>query len=217
MHGMEVDRTFAFVDICGFTSFTEHEGSGMATQMLAAFRAATRDIASRRGVRIAKWLGDGAMVVGVEVQPVLEAFLEIEQRSVENAGGLALRYGVTFGKAILFEGDDYIGSVVNLAKRLCDLADPHEILVGPTVDRYLPPWAEVEEAGELAIKGFDETLSRKRLRLRDMRHPVLDPICRLAIDPEYAVGQDVDDEGRPVVFCSPPCEVTWRGTRAPLF
>jgi adenylate cyclase len=217
MQRMEVDRTFAFVDICGFTSFTEHEGSVMATQMLAAFRAATRDIASRRGVRIAKWLGDGAMVVGVEVQPVLEAFLEIEQRSAESSGGLALRYGVTFGKAILFEGDDYIGSVVNLSKRLCDLADPHEILVGPSVDTYLPPWAKVEETGELVVKGFDGTLRRERLCMREMRHPIVDPVCRLALDPEYAVGQDVADDGTPVVFCSAPCEVTWRGSRASLF
>src|SRR3954452_11196431 len=117
MHGMEVDRSFAFVDLCGFTAYTESQGSVMATQTLAAFRAASREISSRRGVRIAKWLGDGAMIVGVEPQPVLELLLEVEHRAA-NTGSLALRYGVTFGKAILFEGDDYIGSVVNLAKRL---------------------------------------------------------------------------------------------------
>lgn len=214
---MEVDRTFAFVDLCGFTAFTERQGSVMATQMLASFRAATREIASRRGVRIAKWLGDGAMFVGVEAQPVLESFLEIEQRSVEGPGSLALRYGVTFGKAILFEGDDYIGSVVNLSKRLCDSAEPHEILVGPGLDGFEPRWSEIEEHGELVIKGFDGTLPRRRLLMRHMAHPVLDPICHLAIDPELAVAQDVGDDGAPVVFCSPACEVSWRGSRSPLF
>jgi len=214
---VEVDRTFAFVDLCGFTAFTEQHGSVMATQMLASFRAATRDIASRRGVRIAKWLGDGAMVVGVEAQPVLEAFLEIEQRSVEGPGSLALRYGITFGKAILFEGDDYIGSVVNLAKRLCDVAQPHEILVGPGVECFQPPWSEVVDGGQLEIKGFEGALPRERLRLRTMAHPVLDPICRLAIDPEYAVATDVGDDGAPVVFCSPACQASWQASRAPLF
>ena len=214
---MEVDRTFAFVDLCGFTAFTEQQGSQMATQMLASFRAATRDIASRRGVRIAKWLGDGAMFVGVEAQPVLESFLEIEQRSVEGPGSLALRYGVTCGKAILFEGDDYIGSVVNLAKRLCDLAEPHEILVGPGVDGFEPKWSEIEESGELDIKGFDGTLPRRQLKLRAMAHPVLDPICNLAIDPEYAVALDVTDDGSPIVFCSPACQISWQASRAPLF
>lgn len=206
---MEVDRSFAFVDLCGFTAFTETNGSTMATQMLAAFRAGVRDIASRRGVRIAKWLGDGAMIVGVEPQPVLELLLEVEHRSVQST--LALRYGVTFGKAILFEGDDYIGSVVNLAKRLCDAADPHEILVGPGVEAYPPPWAEVESTGEVPIKGFEGLLQRQHLRMRCMEHPLVDPVCGLPIDPELAAATATDDQGGTVVFCSSPCEVTWRG------
>jgi class 3 adenylate cyclase/YHS domain-containing protein len=212
MQGMEVDRSFAFVDLCGFTAYTEAHGSTVATQLLAAFRLAVRDIASRRGVRIAKWLGDGAMIVGVETQPVLELLLEIEHRASDSS--LALRYGVTFGKAILFEGDDYIGSVVNLSKRLCDAADPHEILVGPGVSRFAPAWGVVCDGGELPIKGFDETLRRERLELRPMAHPVTDPVCGLRIDPEYAAVVAMDDGGAPLVFCSSACEVTWRGTTA---
>ena len=209
---MEVDRSFAFVDLCGFTAFTESNGSGMATQLLAAFRAATRDIASRRGVRIAKWLGDGAMIVGVEPQPVLELLLEVEHRAANSS--LALRHGVTFGKAILFEGDDYIGSVVNLAKRLCDAAAPHEILVGPGVGPYAPPWGVVEDAGDIAIKGFEGELRRTLLHLRPTEHPVVDPVCGLAIDPECAFSQAEANDGSPVVFCSSPCEVAWRGSPA---
>jgi class 3 adenylate cyclase/YHS domain-containing protein len=218
MHGMEVDRSFAFVDLCGFTAYTESQGSVMATQTLAAFRAASRDIASRRGVRIAKWLGDGAMIVGVEPQPVLELLLETEHRSRTTGSSLALRFGVTFGKAILFEGDDYIGSVVNLAKRLCDAAEPHEILVGPDVEAYTPPWGELHDDGDLMIKGFDGTLVRRSLCLKEMRNPVVDPVCGLAIDPEYASGETVDGNGEKVVFCSPACEVTYLGSAGgPLF
>ena len=215
---MEVDRSFAFVDLCGFTAYTESQGSVLATQTLAAFRAASRDIASRRGVRIAKWLGDGAMIVGVEPQPVLESLLEIEHRSSTTGSSLALRFGVTFGKAILFEGDDYIGSVVNLAKRLCDAADPHEILVGPGVERFTPAWGEVHADGPLAIKGFDDPLVRQYLCLRPMQHPITDPVCGLPIDPELASGETTDARGERVVFCSPACEVTWLGSSGgPLF
>ena len=216
---MEVDRTFAFVDLCAFTAYTESHGSTAATQVLASFRSTSRDISSRRGVRIAKWLGDGCMIVGVDPQPVLEALLEIEQRTLNRPTQLALRYGVTHGKAILFEGDDYIGSVVNLAKRLCDAAAPHEILVGPGVEDYLPPWAQLLTAGgELPLKGFDGALSRRRLVLREMAHPVLDPVCLLPIDPEYAYATAVARDGTTVVFCSEPCEITWQGApTSPLF
>jgi class 3 adenylate cyclase len=206
---MEVDRTFAFVDLCAFTAYTEVHGSTAATQVLAAFRSASRDISSRRGVRIAKWLGDGCMIVGVEAQPVLEAIIEIEHRTLTSPTQLALRFGVTFGKAILFEGDDYIGSVVNLAKRLCDAAAPHEILIGPGVERFVPAWADVSQRGELEIKGFDEALPRQVLALRPMAHPVLDPVCLLSIDPEYAYAETTGPDGAPVVFCSEPCEITW--------
>jgi class 3 adenylate cyclase len=42
---------------------------------------------------------------------------------------LPLRGGVAAGRVILFEGDDYIGRPVNLAARLCDEAEPHQLLV----------------------------------------------------------------------------------------
>jgi len=209
---MEVDRTFAFVDLCGFTAFTEQQGSGPATQMLASFRAATRDIASRRGVRIAKWLGDGAMFVGVEAQPVLESFLEIEQRSVEGPGALALRYGVTFGKAILFEGDDYIGSAVNLAARLCDVAAPHEMLVGCELGDYIPPWAEAEPVTPVIVRGFAQPVPTLRVHRRESStDTVNDPICRMDI-PRDAVGLWRDEVG----FCSASCADLWDQAPPPV-
>jgi adenylate cyclase len=216
---MEVDRTFAFVDLCAFTAYTEVHGSAAATQVLASFRSASRDISSRRGVRIAKWLGDGCMIVGVEAQPVLEALLEIEHRTLTSPTQLSLRYGVTYGKAILFEGDDYIGSVVNLSKRLCDAAAPHEILIGPGVERFAPRWAVVTESGELEVKGFDGALPRRGVALRTAEHPVLDPVCLLPLDPEYAYATASGAEGEPVVFCSESCQVTWQSTPSgsPLF
>lgn len=77
---MRVPRTFAFVDLSGFTSFTDTHGDEEAGDVLAAFRKAVRDVSSRRGVRVAKWLGDGAMLVGVESGPLVEAVLEMEER-----------------------------------------------------------------------------------------------------------------------------------------
>src|SRR5581483_7929959 len=123
---MRVERTFAFVDLCGFTSFTATKGDEMATSVLAGFRACLREIASRRGVRVAKWLGDGAMLVSVEPEPVVSAILEIEQRIDDGRSALPIRAGMAMGRVILFEGDDYIGTPVNLASRLCDVASPRQ-------------------------------------------------------------------------------------------
>lgn len=45
--------------------------------MLTAFRVLLRDICARRGVRIAKWLGDGVMLVCVDTRPLLETVQEL--------------------------------------------------------------------------------------------------------------------------------------------
>ena len=59
---MRVPRTFAFVDLSGFTNYTAAFGDDAAGRILGAFRTLTREIASEHGARIAKWLGDGCMV-----------------------------------------------------------------------------------------------------------------------------------------------------------
>lgn len=122
-----VQRTFSFVDVSGFTAFTDREGDAAAVELLETIRGSIRRLASVHGVRVAKWLGDGAMLVGVEPEPVIEAVVEM----IEANGGeanLPLRAGVASGDVILFEGDDHIGQAVNLASRLSDLAGPDEFL-----------------------------------------------------------------------------------------
>lgn len=119
-----VQRTFAFVDVSGFTAFTDREGDAAAVELLEAVRGNIRRLASIHGVRVAKWLGDGAMLVGVEPEPVIEAVVKMIEANRHSS--LPLRAGVATGDVILFEGDDHIGQAVNLASRLSDLAGPNE-------------------------------------------------------------------------------------------
>ena len=72
-----VERAFAFMDLCGFTKFIATNGEHAAIEALSSFRSLTRELATRRGVRVAKWLGDGAMLVGVEVGPTIAAAAEL--------------------------------------------------------------------------------------------------------------------------------------------
>ena len=194
-------RGFAFVDLCGFTEFTDHEGIGPATQVLSAFRAAGREIASRRGVRIAKWLGDGAMVVSVDPTPIIEAVLEAQMRVARDAAPLALRAGITYGEAILFEGDDYVGTPVNLAARLSDLAGANCTLVGEGLDEFLPPWAAIEDIGTVEVKGFAEPLPKRRLCLPVVEGAAIDPVCGLRVPAHLAV----PGPGGDPTYCSPSC------------
>ena len=66
MSGVRVERWFAFVDLSGFTSFGDEFGDDESVRVLTLFRSAVRKVATDFGVRIAKWLGDGCMLVSVE-------------------------------------------------------------------------------------------------------------------------------------------------------
>lgn len=142
-----VERAFAFLDITGFTQYTDRHGERAATAVLTRFRALVRDVVGRRGVRVAKWLGDGVMLVGTDPATLAAATVELACRF--EASGLDVHAGLASGSVLLFEGDDYVGRTVNLAARLCEAAEPGEVLAGPHV-RPLPGW--IEQRGLVSIQ-----------------------------------------------------------------
>jgi adenylate cyclase len=153
---MRVPRTFVFVDLGGFTIYTAEHGDDAAGHILSSFRAIARDVTSERGVRIAKWLGDGCMIVAVDQYDGIAAALDLESRCKEPCAPLSLRVGIASGYALLFEGDDYIGSAVNLAARLCDTAGAFEVLMPASQLEPLPEGTHAEPYGTLNLRGFPE-------------------------------------------------------------
>ncbi len=160
---MRVPRTFAFLDLSGFTNYTAAYGDDAAGRLLGMFRTLVREVASDRGVRIAKWLGDGCMAVSIDQQAMIEFVTELEDKARTVCAPLTLKAGVATGRALLFEGDDYIGSAVNMAARLCDQAENFDVLM-PTMhlDR-LPEGVEVEPVGEVELRGFPGAVDVVRL------------------------------------------------------
>ncbi|MGH9207764.1 MAG: adenylate/guanylate cyclase domain-containing protein [Acidimicrobiales bacterium] len=116
------------MDLSGFTTFVERNGLDRASEELTLARSTIRILTSTHGVRVDKWLGDGALIIGTVTTSVLRAVLEIEAE-VDANGALPLRAGITTGPAMVFEGDDYIGGPLNLAAKLCHLAGPGQVLV----------------------------------------------------------------------------------------
>ena len=151
---MRVPRTFAFIDLSGFTNYTAAYGDDAAGRILMAFRSLVREIASERGVRIAKWLGDGCMMVSVDQEAAITFALDLENRSAEVCAPLALRVGLASGYALLFDGDDYIGSAVNMAARLCDAAGPGEALMPTMQLEHLPQGVVATPHDPVLLRGF---------------------------------------------------------------
>jgi adenylate cyclase len=151
---MRVPRTFVFIDLSGFTNYTGAFGDDAAGRLLSAFRTIVRQVASERGVRIAKWLGDGCMLVSVEQSDAIEFTLDLHGRSADVCSPLTVRAGIASGYALLFEGDDYIGSAVNMASRLCDVAGQHRVLIPAMGLERLPDGISAMPAGAVTLAGF---------------------------------------------------------------
>ena len=171
---MRVPRTFAFIDLSGFTNYTAAYGDDAAGRILSAFRSLVREIASERGVRIAKWLGDGCMMVSVDQQAAITFALDLENRSAEVCAPLSLRVGLASGYALLFDGDDYIGSAVNMASRLCDIAGPFETLMPTMQIERLPEGVVARPYGEVELRGFPGTIDLVELSGQPVATPLND-------------------------------------------
>jgi len=213
---VRVHRSFAFVDVSGFTALTESEGDERAVEVLTAFRALLREICARRGVRIAKWLGDGVMLVCVETAPLLAAIVELHHvvcTVSSPAQTVSIRSGVTSGDVILMEGDDYIGHCVNVAARLCDLAQEGEALAAPSVMEHLPRWGAVLADRDVTLRGVEKPVTASAIAIAMPAAAdggSLDPICGVPLSAETAEATTRDHRDRLVLFCSPGCLDTWQ-------
>lgn len=202
---MRVDRCFAFVDLCGFTAFADRHGDERVVLVLVEMRTALREASARRGVRVVKWLGDGAMLSSTMTDAIAGLVVELDHRMTESSAALPIRAGMASGPVIMFEGDDYIGYPVNVAARLCALAQPHELLATSEVASVTPPWIHAKGARSVTVKGLAHDVSACDLSLADAgSNPVTDPVCQLTIAREFSVGED--DEHR---FCSEACLGSW--------
>jgi adenylate cyclase len=162
---MRVRRCFAFLDLSGFSAYTDEHGDDQAVVVLGQLRSTLRRAAERRGVRITKWLGDGAMLSGVDPAAVIDCAVATRDALAASCP-LALRGGIAQGDVIMFEGDDYVGAAVNAAARLCEMALPGQLLCAAVADDA-PSWVAVDPVGPMAISGLTRPVEVAELRATD--------------------------------------------------
>jgi class 3 adenylate cyclase len=151
---MKVERTFVFVDLSGFTMYTAAHGDVAAGNILTRFRAEVRDVAATWGIRVDKWLGDGCMIVSVEQDKAIRVALDLQKSCEEVCQPLTVRVGLATGGVLMFQGEDYIGSSVNQASRLCDVADHNEVLMARADIKHLPDGVVENNHAPVELRGL---------------------------------------------------------------
>jgi class 3 adenylate cyclase len=159
---MRVDRCFSFLDLCGSTAYQERYGDAAAVAVVASLRAILRARCEEYGVRVAKWLGDGAMLSSLDTAAVMECSVAVRDE-VAATSLLPLRGGICEGPVIMFEGDDYIGAAVNKAARLCQHAAPGQILVEAETASLVESHLHVRPVAGVPAAGFATPLNALEL------------------------------------------------------
>lgn len=149
---IELERSFAFIDLCGFTAYTQRSGPAASREVLLSFRSLVRAVVARRSMRVARWVGDGVLLVGLEPATAAAAAVDIVARVDESA--FDVRAGVDVGPALLFDGDDYVGTPVNTSARLCDAAAAGEVLATTPALDHLPAWIACGESRVVEVRGL---------------------------------------------------------------
>ncbi|MEO7197752.1 MAG: response regulator, partial [Solirubrobacterales bacterium] len=168
-----------FCDLRGFTAFAEASEPEEVMGVLEEFHAALGDLIFRFEGTLERFTGDGLMVffndpVRCDDGPARAIRMSLAMRTrvrglAESWGrqghDLALGIGIAQGYATLgrigFDGrHDYaaVGSVTNLASRLCDVAEPWQILVTERVFAAAGPLAVGEDAGTRELRGFSRSV-----------------------------------------------------------
>ncbi len=172
--------TALFCDLRGFTGFTESADAEDVMALLRDYHAAIGQVVVKYSGILERYAGDGVMVIFNDPVPVenpaLQAVLTaLELRDAfgvliatwsrlghEIGFGIGIAHGFATLGTIGFEGRfDYaaIGTVSNVASRLCDEAKPGQILISPRVLMKVEHAVTVEPVGEFALKGLRRPLT----------------------------------------------------------
>jgi class 3 adenylate cyclase len=167
--------TALFCDLRGFTGFTESADAEDVMALLRDYHGAIGEIIIKYNGTLERYAGDGVMVIFNDPVPVenpaLQAvFMALEVRDAigwsrlghEIGFGIGIAHGFATLGTIGFEGRfDYaaIGTVSNVASRLCDEAKPGQILISPRVLMKVENAVKVEPVGEFELKGIRRPLA----------------------------------------------------------
>jgi class 3 adenylate cyclase/YHS domain-containing protein len=200
----EVDSTFGFVDLAGFTALTDAHGDREAVALIDRFEAAANS-ALTADDQLVKTIGDAVMLPFDTIMNAITGTAAIFKRCTSEAGFPVLRAGLHHGPAVA-RGHDWFGATVNLAARVAAQARGGQLLA-------------TAQVAQTASKAGITVTALGLYRLRNVFAPVelfdvsvgapvsgtvIDPVCRMQVQVAAAAGT-LRHGGTDWWFCSLDC------------
>jgi adenylate cyclase len=176
--------TAVFLDLRGFTSFTDRADPDEVMDLLRAYHATLGRFVDESDATLEHFAGDGIMIFFNDPVPVDQpaekavrmavalqaAFTPISEAWLKLGHEVGLGIGIAQGEATLgvigFENRwEYaaIGNVPNLAARLCGAARAGEIIIDAQTEQDVSHCAVTEPVGALTLRGFAQPVAAFRL------------------------------------------------------
>jgi adenylate cyclase len=174
------DIVVVFGDLRGYTAFAETAEPEELLDLLNAYHAAVGPIVTHSEGTLDHFSGDGIMVFFNDPLPcpdaaeravrmaieMREALLELQAEWKKRGRAIGFGLGIAQGYATLGQigfaervGYTAIGTVCNLAARLCAEAKDGQILVSQRIAAAAEGIAPLEEIGDLALKGLSQAVA----------------------------------------------------------
>jgi adenylate cyclase len=172
--------TALYCDLRGFTGFSEISDPEDVMSLLREYHAAIGEIIIKYSGTLEHYAGDGVMVffndpipvpnpalqavrAALDMRTAIGTLIEKWRRLGHELGfGIGIAHGFATLGTIGFEGRfDYaaIGTVSNVASRLCDEAKPGQILISSRVFMAVEDTVNVEPVGDFTLKGISRPLA----------------------------------------------------------
>jgi class 3 adenylate cyclase len=162
--------TVLFTDLVGSTALIDLFGEDGAHEMRLRHFELLRSAVAKHGGREVKGLGDGLMIVFASATPALACAASMQRNVAGDGDGLGLRVGLHTGP-LLREDNDFHGTTVIVAARLCDRAQSGQVVVSDHVraaaENEVGPAQPLEFIGDLALKGIAEPIRAFELHWSD--------------------------------------------------
>jgi adenylate cyclase len=197
-----------FADMVGFTMLSQQLSEDELAALISRFEDVAHDVVTSLGGRVVKMIGDEVMFVAESPTAAGHIALGLAETYADDELLSDVRVALAVGPVLAQDGD-YYGPVVNLAKRVADIAAPGSVLVTDEfhsalvealvlVDegrRHAGVEFQADEVNESAqdanpVSDSDETLSVEGFAFRPLRPRLIRDVGRVTLWSLYRPGAE---------------------------
>jgi class 3 adenylate cyclase len=164
-------RTFLIADIRGYTRFTERHGDEASARLAARFSEIVREGVQVRGGTLIEIRGDEALAVFDSARQAIRAAVDLQNQFADETDAdsncpMRVGIGIDSGEAIKLDDGSFRGAALNVAARLCGLAQGGEIIVSEGTSHLAGrlPGLRFVDRGRAHLKGIADTVRLIRVK-----------------------------------------------------